>query len=241
MFVGFHCGLSNNSVKCDDDHQNYTEIAKRCAWCIYMNWDAPPTSNSGKWRFIGIPYLECNDPVGDCYWGVGILIFKHLNMHCWYTNIFVNICIYQLIQCGLLIPPVGGHLTFERVNLTIPKRSQKITWYVSVVVKPPLSCSHIPQTSSFKLFQTATQILRAAAERARSLGDLFGFHGKRRKDPQRRRGTPRLVKFPFLRGDQTKQVYGNFGGICLMIVHCSGWCHIMTPVPTLKLTVRRKN
>ncbi len=26
------------------------------------------------------------------------------------------------------------------------------------------------------------------------------------------------------------QMYGDFEGLSLIIVHCLGWCHIMTPV-----------
>lgn len=68
---------------------------------------------------------------------------------------------------------------------------------------------------AFKLFQTTTQILRAAAERARSLGHLFGFHGKRRKAPQRRRGTPSLVLKSSILGSNNAFLCGNFEGIPL--------------------------
>ncbi len=33
-----------------------------------IHWMWPPPSNSGKWRFIGIPYWNCNNPGGHCYW-----------------------------------------------------------------------------------------------------------------------------------------------------------------------------
>ncbi len=35
---------------------------------MWMIWVWPPPSNSGKWRFIGIPYWKCNNPGGHCYW-----------------------------------------------------------------------------------------------------------------------------------------------------------------------------
>ena len=65
------------------------------------------------------------------------------------------------------------------------------------------TCSHIPQTSSFKLFQTATQILRAAAERARSLGHLFGFHGKTAKSSSKKERYPQFGPESTHFGDQT--------------------------------------
>ncbi len=34
----------------------------------FISWMWPPPSNSGKWRFIGIPYWNCNNPGGHCYW-----------------------------------------------------------------------------------------------------------------------------------------------------------------------------
>ena len=34
-----------------------------------MIWIYSPTSNSGKWRFIGIPYWKCDNPGGDCHPG----------------------------------------------------------------------------------------------------------------------------------------------------------------------------
>ena len=30
-------------------------------------WPHPSISNSGRWRFIGIPYWKCNNPGGHCY------------------------------------------------------------------------------------------------------------------------------------------------------------------------------
>ena len=32
-----------------------------------ISWVVPLPSNSGKWRFIGIPYWKWNNPGGDCY------------------------------------------------------------------------------------------------------------------------------------------------------------------------------
>ena len=86
------------------------------------------------------------------------------------------------------------------------------------------TCSHIPQISSFKLFQTATQILRAAAERARSLGHLFGFHEKRRKAPQRRRGTPKSPESTHF-GNQTMYFcVGILSGFpCFRVHFRGGW------------------
>ena len=36
---------------------------------FFTTWIDPPTSNNGKWRFIGIPYWICNNPGGDWVWG----------------------------------------------------------------------------------------------------------------------------------------------------------------------------
>ena len=43
-----------------------------------ITWIYPPPSNSGKWRFIGIPSKKCNNP-GD-YWhpGWGVDLRNHL-------------------------------------------------------------------------------------------------------------------------------------------------------------------
>ena len=43
-------------------------ISWRHARCYgVMIWAWPPPSNSGKWRFIGIPYWKCNNPGGHCF------------------------------------------------------------------------------------------------------------------------------------------------------------------------------
>lgn len=34
---------------------------------IYICWVCPPASNSGKWWFVGIPHLTCNNPSGMCF------------------------------------------------------------------------------------------------------------------------------------------------------------------------------
>ena len=36
-----------------------------------ISWALPPPSNSGKWRFIGIPYWTCNNPGADYCWEGG--------------------------------------------------------------------------------------------------------------------------------------------------------------------------
>ncbi len=36
-------------------------------WLFCIGWIWPPHSNSGEWRFIGIPYYKCNNPGGHCY------------------------------------------------------------------------------------------------------------------------------------------------------------------------------
>ena len=38
----------------------------RCPLYVYIFWDAPPPSDSSKWRSIRIP--KHNNPGGDCYW-----------------------------------------------------------------------------------------------------------------------------------------------------------------------------
>ena len=43
-------------------------------------WMWPPPSNSGKWRFIGIPYWNFLNPGGDCYWAGGQPKVYHFNI-----------------------------------------------------------------------------------------------------------------------------------------------------------------
>jgi len=48
----------------------------------------------------------------------------NLHLHGVFWNEMFNMLItYQVIQSDIFYPLVGGHLTFERVHLTIPKRS----------------------------------------------------------------------------------------------------------------------
>ena len=88
---------------------------------------------------------------------------------------------------------------------------------------------------AFKLFQTATQILRAAAERARSLGHLFGFHGKTAKSSSKKeRCPPKVLKSPILGikqcisvwefwGDSLvfESILGGFDGFLTVCANCS--------------------
>ncbi len=55
-------------------------------------WNRP--GNSGKWRFMGIPYWKCNNPGGHCYWEGAkpkILIY-----------IYINICIHIILGGGYI-------------------------------------------------------------------------------------------------------------------------------------------
>ncbi len=38
----------------------------------FLLWIYHPHSNSGKYRFIGIPYQKCNNLGGHCHWGVDL-------------------------------------------------------------------------------------------------------------------------------------------------------------------------
>ncbi len=51
------------------------------------------------------------------------------------------------------------------------------------------------------------------------------------------------LNYPFW-GDQTNQIYGNFEGFPLnyiIILHCFGWCHIMTPALTAPQKIHQKS
>ena len=63
---------------------NYTYIY------IYVLCVAPPMSNRGKWRSIGMPYWKCNKSFGHCSWEGPHPIYLHTYIDIYiYTEIFV--------------------------------------------------------------------------------------------------------------------------------------------------------
>ena len=74
--VWFHAKHEKQTRKgYQSNHQPLVLLLK--VFYIYnLIW--PSHSNSGKWKFIGIPYKKCNNPGGHCYCEGAISNYNHV-------------------------------------------------------------------------------------------------------------------------------------------------------------------